>query len=350
MTTAATSTLNPVCPYITPPIVIDNPDFQTLNHPGSNNEDCFVGESPEASPRESIQLPWHSRVLNRVVHTARTIWMGIRRYNPFTQIFNLIENARANPHVRRAESRNGATTNDEIRRYHESILFNPSSPDENAIFRYHFSNTNQSRPLIVLALGNSQTHMTPENTAGVNRLFNRFRDAGHNVVIFRTGCVSNELNGRFLGGGNLGLHPRVVETHMRNVLEDIINGRGLFAGFARPTQVAFAGYSFGGGCIDNVIRKWNSIGGNIPVSSTAYIDPIQHGACNLASPVESRPNHSRRHCLFYQNNSIAVCGRHSPQIRNGDISLEVPSTYHETIDDNPMVQQRVFDFITSSFR
>ncbi len=322
--------------------------LESGEHDCSCDGDTYVS-SLNNEESSATQVPWYKRLLQGVINKARNGWMAIRRYNPITLAFNYFENRRVSSHLRNAEARGGATTDNEIRQYHQSLLFNPQEPNENAFFRYHFHNDNKPRPLVVLCLGNDQTHLTPAKDAGMNELYNRFKDAGYNVIAFRVSCASTSLKNRFFLSNDFSLHPQVIEAHMSNILQDIVNGRGLFRGMQRPTQVGFAGYSFGGGCVNNTICNWGTIGGNVPIAASVYIDPIQHGQYNLGCPIENRPNHNGRHCLFYQQNSIGINGVRQNGLRTNDRAYAVPERYHCDVDDDPTVLRRAFSFIVNQF-
>ncbi len=351
MSTASTLNLVPNPAFAGSPVSslsVPNQNLESGESDFSCDEDTYVS-SLNSENSTATQAPWYKRLLQGVINKARNGWRVIRRYNPITLAFNYIENRRVSSHVRNAEARGGATTDNEIRQYHQSLLFNPQEPNENALFRYHFHNDNSPRPLVVLCLGNAQTHLTPANDAGINELYNRFKNAGYNVIAFRASCASTSLKNRFFLSNDFSLHPQVIEAHMSNILQDIINGRGLFRGLQQPTQVAFGGYSFGGGCVHNMISNWRAIGRNIPIAASVYIDPIQHGQYNLGCPIENRPNHEGRHCLFYQEGSIGINGVHQNGLRTNDRSYAVPERYHCDIDDDPAVLQRAFSFITNQF-
>lgn len=326
---------------------------EVSNPSSSSSEDSFQRSSNSQEvviETQPSQQGFFSRLFQRVVHAGRNIWRTLRRYNPFTQLFNLIESVRVRPHVNRSASRNGATTNDEIRQYHESLLYNEQNPHDNRIFRAYLGNEDRPRPLVVLFLGNGQTHNTPEHQAGILRLAQRLqRDRDTDVLVFRVGCASNELRHRFCIGGDPSLHTSVVYQHSVNVIEDYINARGIFVGRRPPSRVVFGGYSFGGGTIDRLLREdWQRIGGNIPVTGSFYIDAIRLGSYDLGDAVEQRPLHSVQHLNFYQQNSTAINGNHVNDLRPSDVSVPIISTDHAGIDDSEEVQNRAYRFIRNA--
>lgn len=320
-----------------------------------HDEDEFVSAPLEEETEQSYsdkteKKPWYKRLLGTVIDKTRNFWKTIRRFNPITQLFNFIEYVRCSGDIRKATRRNGAKTEEEIKKYHESLKFDEENPNENAIFRTHFTESSKPKPLVALFLGNGQTHLTSGETAGLNELYNRLKkNKDIDVVIFRVGHAVCDLRNRFLGG-DCSLNTDVVFQHTSNVIEDIMNSRGEFNGRQKPSQVILTGYSFGGGTVDKLLReKWNKIGKNIP-TSTACIDPITLGAYNLGCPIEKRPPHSLKHLVFYQQNSTAINGSHQNETKPQDIIKKVPNADHESIDNDESVLSSVERFVKSEIK
>ncbi|MBI3591101.1 MAG: hypothetical protein HY094_06995 [Candidatus Melainabacteria bacterium] len=315
------------------------------------DEDRFTA-SNENQDAEIRQVPWYRRLIGNIVDMARRGWRTIRRFNPFTQLFNLVESIRCTPHIENARNRNGISisNNEELRTgYHQPLMFDPEHPNESAIFRYHFSNTNESRPLVVLFLGNSQIHTTPGNIAGINELFERFQRAGHNVVVFRVGQASSELRHRFGLSDDCSLHTDVVYQHTINILDDIINCRGEFAHCQKPSRIVLGGYSMGGGFIRRYVAEH---GGNIgvPITATASIDAVIPGSYDLGCPDQERPSHNGSHLNIYQDEDYAIRGAANHRPCNGDVSMYIPNETHEGIDNNQRVQDSFYRFLVAGMR
>ena len=261
-------------------------------------------------------------------------------------MLNSLERLRISGELRRAQNRNGARIDDNeaLSQYHSSLEFNPESPCENALFRYYPSTTN--KPLVVLFLGNSQTHTTPAATAGINELAERLRRSGHPVIVFRVGCASNELWHKLCISSDCSLHTEVVYKHTVNILDDLFHGRGRFENLPRPPAAIFAGYSFGAGTLQRYLLENRP---PVPVLRTASIDPIQLGSYNLGLPDTERPRHQGVHFTAYQNNS-AINGSYPDGHHPGDISIHFPNETHNTIDENREVLRRVYQFLTDADR
>ena len=353
MTTVIASRTNDEQSHISQPkrFLLQANDSTVINFPGS--EDTFTSSTEdERQNTESKQIPWYRRAVGRVIDIARNGWRLIRKFNPITQLINLIESVRCSPHIQNARNRNGISidNNEELRRkYHEPLMFDPQNPNEKAIVRYHFSNANESRPLIVLFLGNAQTHTTPGDVAGINELFERFKRAGHNVVAFRVGNASNELMHRFGLSSDCSLNTEVVYQHTVNILDDIINLRGEFARYKRPSRIVLGGYSMGGGTIGRYIAEHGRRIG-IPITATASIDAVLPGSYNLGSPDQTRPPHDGAHLNIYQDEDYAIRGAANHAPRSSDSSIYLPNETHETIDNNRQVLSRFYRFLVAGTR
>ncbi len=276
---------------------------------------------------------------------CKRLWKEIRENNPLTIFFNTLEKIRCHKYIENASKRNGAKTEEELKEYHQSLQFNPQSPDPSKLFRTNIHQSTESKPLIVLCLGNIQTLSSSESFAGLNILYKELEKEGHDVIIFRTGNAECDLKHRFLLNDDCSLNTDVVFEHTSNIIEDIIKERGLFSGHKKPQKVIFTGYSFGGGTVDRLLnKKWKDIGQNIPVS-TVYIDPIELGAYNLGIPVEKRPPHSIHHLNFYQENSALINGINPIGLKNSDVSIGMPFDNHDSIDNNQFVLKKTIEFI-----
>jgi hypothetical protein len=142
------------------------------------------------------------------------------------------------------------------------------------------------------------------------------------------------------------LHPQVVETHAGNLIEDAYRGAGIFPGGYEGVSAVC--YSFGAGSFQHNLGRLQGV----PIRATVYIDPVQHRAHELACPVEDRPQHSGSHCLYYQENSYFINGRHQRSLRSGDraVRIQEPDICHSSIDNHPQVLNEAFEFVMSAIR
>lgn len=331
-------------------LVLTRP-VKAINTETCSNSNCdFKEDTFETLHKISIEIEKPPSLLKKfvgiIVDALRLAWKFIRRFNPLTQFFNFVESVRCARYISQAASRNGARTEKELIAYHQSLRFNESCPDDKKLYKAHLPKSNESRPLIAIFLGNSQTHMSPTKTAGMNELYNQLKDEGYDVVAFRAGRATCDLKGRFLFG-DCSENTGVYFENTANILEDIISSKGSFIGRKNPSKVILIGYSFGGGTIDKLMgERWQKIAKDIPIS-TACVDPIELGANDLGSAVTERPKYSKRHLVFYQQNSCMMNGRFPYKIRQGDMYKEVINSNHETIDNNPEVQEGIYRFVQS---
>src|SRR3989338_5995708 len=120
---------------------------------------------------ESNQPSVSKRFFASVVDFCKRLWREIRENNPLTIFFNALEKARCHKHIENAKNRNGAKTEEELKDYHQSLQFNLKNPDPFKLFRTNINESTESKPLIVLCLGNVQTLASRERFAGLNMLY-----------------------------------------------------------------------------------------------------------------------------------------------------------------------------------
>ncbi len=302
----------------------------------ANDTDSFSTEQKTEEAVQETPSLW-TRLSQSVINGGRKIWGAIREYNPFSQAFNLIERYRIKNSVKAAENRNDLNTED----YHRSIQYNPGQNNDNAIFRYYPSNSNQDA--VVLILGNTQTH---DSNCGINTLAERFHQAGHPVIVLRTGDAAQSLRNRFFLSNDFNLHTEVVYAHSRNVINDIRNRTGIFSNLGSQ-RVHLIGHSFGGG---TSIRYTNEPGNNtgLPVASVSTTDPVMLGHYHLANPERRLPGNGNTptpYLHFYQDNSYFINGE---PLNTGDrnvTSVYIPGSTHNTITEEETVQDRIFNFV-----
>lgn len=303
--------------------------YISREEPRSNNRTSFWGRIGS----------WFKQAARKVIHRHKVAFHAFRKINPFSIALDYIEERRCSGALEQARNRNGARTHEELRRYHESLRFNESNPDPRRLFTFHPSNKPGPRPLVILFLGNKQDHTCPSCCAGILELRDRLvREGNVHVAVFRTGDAVEQLRFRYGLTSDTTLHPWVVQQHTRNIIEDIVQGRGLFRGH-KVSNVGFVGYSWGGGAADLIINNWNGP----QISFSAYVDAIQLGTENVGLPVAARPNHSGIHCNFYQNNTIYLNGTNHSDCECSELISSVEG--HNQIDDNERVIRSILALI-----
>lgn len=312
---------------------------QVISHISEDRDQVILSEENSLAfegtfdQNESFWIKLGRKLLN----AGRVVLRIIRKFNPFSYLLDFIEWIRYKDDVKNAKNRNGARTNEELAEYHRSLMYNPNNPNPNSLFRVHLSRKPGPKPLVILFLGNTQTTCDHEFPTGVLNLYNRLvREGDVDVIVFRVGCATSQLQFRYGLTNDASLHPRVVLEHTSNIIEDIINARGIFAGRDRPSRVLTCGFSWGGGTAHEILQnRWDEIGQGVPVTASAYIDGISYagGIHDLGEPITTRPHISQSHCNTYQNNSIFLNGSPMNQFRDGDESHYIPGRTHDVIED-----------------
>ena len=267
-------------------------------------------------------------------------------------IVGFISNQRLSSDLTSAKNRDGARTEEELKEYHKSLRYEEdlkslryvrNNLDPKKIYSTHFSNQKGSKPLLILFLGNEQTHEWL--FSGMNGIKDRFaKDGDVDIVIFRVGNASDELKYKYFMSSDASLHSRIVYQHSLNIIEDIINGKGEFTGREKPSKVLIAGFSWGGGTSSKLLNEdWDKIGQGIPVAASAHIDAIELGIENWGRPVTRRPRHSQNHIVFYQKNSTLLNG--SGQ-ENADVEhRDDGDNDHMGLDINDDVLDKVYNYL-----
>lgn len=253
-----------------------------------------------------------------------------------------VSNIRLSGDLHNARDRNGARTEEELRKYHKSLRYDEENPEPEKVYATHFSNQKGSKPLVILFLGSEQRHKWA--FCGMNGIKRDFEGDGDvDIVIFRVGSVSDELRFKYFMSSNTSLHSKIVYQHSLNIIEDIINGKGEFAGREKPSKVLIAGFSWGGGTSKKLLNEdWDRIGQGIPVAASAHIDAVELGIENWGRPVSRRPRYTQNHIVFYQNNSTLLNGSGQD---NADIEHESDDDNHQGLDLNDRVLGGVYSFL-----
>ena len=172
----------------------------------------------------------------------------------------------------------------------------------------HFLESNGGKPLIILIMGNKQEFSEREDIeseVGMMKLFNVLSN-NNDVILFRSGRALEEVK-NMLGVSNDFLeHTSVVLQHIKNILLDIIQGRGMFESRLPPTGVIAVGYSFGAGAVDEIIADWDNFSKTIPVLGTSYVDGIKLGINDIGDGISSRPQDSQTHLQIRQDSPFAL--------------------------------------------
>lgn len=325
---------------------------QSFNRTSINNPNCdeFIPfEEMANSEPQTEKIPWYRRLLQNIADKSRALWKKVRQLNPFTQIFNFVEDIRIFSHLRNAKNRNNARTGEELSKYHRSLLYDPNNPDESKLFTEHYNpNNGKEKSLIIITLGNGQTLGESEEKVGLKKLFKLLKEKhpDTDIMLFRAGNASSELSYWACMTSDPSLHTKVVYEHSCNLINDRINRRGYFTNRNRVSKVISIGYSFGAGTQCNYLSDWQRIGNNTPVPLSVSIDAIELGTNGLGCPIIQRPNTSQRHYSFYQTNSTLVRGSRFNGLRQRDVCMCLPNDTHDSIDNNERLLNAIANIIS----
>ena len=195
---------------------------------------------------------------------------------------------------------------DQLRAYHEGLLHQPGQPEQpNQMFEYFRGSGPEPRTVQILVMGNRQGFGTYEN--GMRDLQQRFAgQPGVDVLLFRSGRAATDFRAATSGSADLDSGNTAVNVrHIENIVHDRIHCRGMFANERPPARIGMAGFSWGGGVIDDMSQRWDRMRTQIPVTDVVLIDPIQLGLRNLGQPVTRRPAMAGRVLHFYQDSNLS---------------------------------------------
>ena len=304
-------------------------------HGRSTAENSTNGDIDRFNPSAQTQVEespsFWTRLVQRIVNTGRNIWSVIREFNPFTQFFNFCEGIRARRPIQEAENRNGLNIED----YQRSIQYTPGQNNDRALFRYYESDSDKN--LIIIIVGNTEDLDTRSEFA------ERFHQAGHPVLVLRTGDAGESLRNRFFLSNDFSSHTAVVYTHNRNIINDARNRIGIFSGL-RSQGADIIAHSFGGGTAIEYTNEAGNASG-IPIRRVACTDPVRLGHYHLGR-TERRSPQQIPYLHIYQGNSYFLNGEAmysgNPQIT----SVHIPRVTHTELPWNQRVQDMIFNFIT----
>ncbi|MBI1858805.1 MAG: hypothetical protein HYR97_06825 [Candidatus Melainabacteria bacterium] len=313
------------------------------------NYDQFFGTQALGNQEESL---WQ-KVKNKVVGFFSSILKYVKSVSWIQKVAKNVDYAFHYGEARQARDRNGARTQEELVAYHDGLHYEPGRSLDNKIYTSKLTYDGQSRPLVVLVLGKNQSLTGCRRDVGLLRIYDELKARSDvDVALFRVGGGLMDLGDSSGSSGNSSsddsecpFHSSAVLEHTVNILEDMLNGRGKFNGYKKPSRMVFAGFSWGGGTVDQILNNHRDRLGNVPICS-AYVDAVRLGIGNLGCGVQRRPECSSRHLHIYQENDLH--GVHGLAMSNGtdnDVSIQLPDVFHQDIDDKDDVITRVANFI-----
>jgi hypothetical protein len=119
------------------------------------------------------------------------------------------------------------------------------------------------------------------------------------------------------------IHTRVAGTHIENVLQDALGGRGIFAGRQYESMRGF-GFSYGAGALQNFLEGMQKRGETgTRIDRTIYMDGIQFGS--NAVPLTARSSLAREHFHVHQTNrtfTMPIRGEALASAQKGDVEAQ----------------------------
>ena len=254
--------------------------------------------------------------------------------------------------LQQAKTRNGAKTNEEIARYHETIEHKRGK--DNGIFQYSEASHDEERKLVILLMGNLQSHSDSHEEVGLLKIYDDLKkEDRHDVLLCRVGSCMSDINSTLGLSDDDSLNTDVVYEHISNLIEDRCHCNGKFQDSRSPTSIDVVGYSWGGGVQKKLEERWHKISNGKADVRTACIDGIEYGCRNLGDELTSRPQYSTQHLNIYQNNSWLLNGEKHNDPIGGDHFVDVDTIDrsepgHNAIDDSKPVQARVKAFLAKT--
>ena len=129
-------------------------------------------------------------------------------------------------------------------------------------------------------------------------------------------------------------HTRIVLAHIRNIMNDLVAGIGIFAGRTYE-RARLYGFSYGAGMWDLVLQdfeKRSKNGESIPrIDRTVYLDGIQHGT--MGTPLTRRSGLSGQHYQLHQRQGFVLTGRplDSDKKQKQDFEMEMKQDSLDTV-------------------
>ena len=227
------------------------------------------------------------------------------------------------------------------------------------VCRAYIPDNPKGKALYILTLGHTQKLTNSPDDVGIIAIYDRLvREKKGIVLLFMTGSVLDEVDNALALKSRFTEHE-VLFAHMERNIKDFIDQYS-------PSELRFAGFSWGGGAIAKLSRNqwWRS---SIPVKATVFIDATNLGGRNLATACRERPyfndspNHHHYH--IYQRKEgihpVRVQGNYPQKTKywkkiptgfkrdwyEGDVHWRVPKTEHNSIDDLPDVRHWAYIYL-----
>ncbi|MDO8648738.1 MAG: hypothetical protein Q7R81_03050 [Candidatus Peregrinibacteria bacterium] len=206
--------------------------------------------------------------------------------------------------VKNAVLRNGANLNsqEDLLKYHtigfsKSVQeitpeFLQSSELRSKVFLHvKPNNTATVGKIVFVFLGNSQT-LGDVNAGVFQQAVLQAKSTGVETLIFRVGNLTNELKSNLGLDATFSLHPEVIFSHTKNIVQDRLARRGVFSAMSQAQEVNCVAYSWGVGTADRLFGNENdkkALLGSAVLNSAAYIDGVLLGMDGRAQSVSRRP-------------------------------------------------------------
>jgi hypothetical protein len=258
---------------------------------------------------------------------------------------------RAKETLDNAKTRNGAKTDQDIGKYHDSIRY--SKENERGIFKSHKASGSKPKKLVILLMGNLQDPGMSEEKAGMLKIYNQVKaEDKHDLLLCRVGSAYEDLKHKLYMSDDPSLNTNVVYEHISNLIEDRCHLKGSFSDHQRPREIDIVGFSWGAGVQKKLESRWQRLTGR-DEARTACIDAIQYGCNNFGDAICKKPKYSSQHLNIFQNNEYSLNGEKNCDKKDCDQFINVddidPSEPdHSEIDDSKAVHQKLLKFIDSS--
>ena len=219
----------------------------------------------------------------------------------------------------------------------------------------------KGKPIYIMVLGHTQKLNDSPDDTGIIALYDKLVSEQKGIVLmFTTGSVFDEADNALALKSGITEHE-VLFAHMERNIKDFIDQY-------HPSEIRFAGYSWGGGAIAKLSKdQWWK--GKVPVKSTVFIDPITLGGRNAAAACRQRPyftnSPEHHHYHIYQRKDgihpLRVQGNYPTKTKynkwkipigserdqhEGDVHWRVPETKHNDIDDLLKVRSEAYRYLT----
>lgn len=232
------------------------------------------------------------------------------------------------------------------------------------IARAYIPKNLKGKPLFILILGQVEGLDYPSDISGIIHFYERLvkEDKG-TVLLFRTGLAEDEIGSMLSSKEGKSLEPNKVFKQTKEIINDFIHK-------LKPSEIRFAGYSWGGGTIFNLSQE-NDWQNRVPVKCTVMIDPIYLGSFSFGAALRTRAEfkdspgyrnfhvYQRRDDLSLTEWIVTIQGNYPIKLINdengnpilvkderpGDFIWQVSDTDHLRIDDVNEVREKGYEFL-----